>query len=248
MPYRPYPPATPALVVRDPVVDLPADHLARLVDQVVDEIVDPPVRPPGRGQPQYNPRLCVKVLLYGYATGIRSTRRLEQLCEESLPFLLLTRGDAPCYHTLSTARNEQGEALEQVFVALLLLGSQLGMKRLGHLVVDSTKLRANASPEAVLKADEFEAVRAELKRVLEEAEIVDERESREGTRTRVRLGKPVPTEQVRDLVRRVRKATKRAAAAGEAAAGGEEAAEPLPEARAAAEKRGVRARERRESA
>ena len=85
VPYRPYPPAVPALVVRDPVVDLPPDHLARLVDQVVDEVVHPEVRPLGPGQPPYNPRLCLKVLVYGYAVGIRSSRRLEQLCDREPP-------------------------------------------------------------------------------------------------------------------------------------------------------------------
>jgi transposase len=204
--YRPYPAATPALVVRDPVLDLPADHLARLVDQVVDQVIEPTPRPPSRGQPPYNPRLPLKVLLYGYATGVRSSRRLEQLCEESLPYLLLTRGDTPSYRTLCSVRVAEGEALEQVFVALLALAASLGMKRVGHLVVDTTKLRADASPEAVLCAEEYEAVGAELGRILQEVQLIDEQESREGYRAALRLGQEVTTEQMRDIVRRVRKA------------------------------------------
>jgi transposase len=250
VPYRPYPPALASLVVRDPVVDLPADHLARLVDQVVDAVVQPPLRPPGSGQPPYNPRLCLKVLVYGYATGVRSSRRLEQLCDESLPYLLLTRGDTPSYHTLCTARLEQAEAMEQVFQALFTLAAGWGMKRLGHVVVDATKLRADASPEAVLTAKEFEVVRQELARVLQEAATLDERENREGTRSALRLGQTVDPDQMRDIVRRLRKARRLLARkhddegqeqAAASAAGATAGAERKP---TRAEKRGSLARER----
>src|SRR5206468_935653 len=86
-----------------------------LVYQVVEAAVRPAVRPSGPGQPPFDPRLCVKVLVYGYATGIRSSRRLEQLCAESLPYLYLTRGDTPSYHTLCTARTEQEVSIKQVW-------------------------------------------------------------------------------------------------------------------------------------
>jgi transposase len=205
VPYRPYPPATPSLVVRDPVVDLPADHLARLVDQVVDEAVHPPPRPPGPGQPPFDPRLTTKVLVYGYATGVRSSRRLEQLCDESLPYLFLTRGDTPSYGTLCSVRVDESERIEQVFVALFAVAQAAGMWRVGHIVVDSTKIRANASPEAVLTPDEYEPVRQELRRILQEAQVVDDREDQEGRPGTTRLGKQPAQDQMRDIVRRVRK-------------------------------------------
>ena len=71
--------------------------------------VTPPRRPPGPGQPPFDPRLPLKVLVYGYATGQRSSRQLERLCAESLPYLFLTRGDTPSYQTLCTVRVEQTE-------------------------------------------------------------------------------------------------------------------------------------------
>ena len=95
MSYRYYPPAGPLLIGYDPFCDLPADHLARLVEQVVEATVTDPAPPPGPGQPPFDPRLTLKVLVYGYATGTRSSRQLERLCAESLPFLFLTRGDTP---------------------------------------------------------------------------------------------------------------------------------------------------------
>jgi transposase len=205
MGYRHYPPPTPLLFGYDPVRDLPKDHLARFVDQVVDETVVPPPRPRGPGQPPFDPRLCLKVLTYGYATGIRSSRLLERLCQESLPYLFLTRGDAPCYRTLCSVRVEQKDRIEQVWVGLFAVAEAAGMKRLGHVVIDSTKLRADASPEAVLSAKEYASVREELARILAEAEAVDAREEQEGRPGQTRLGTDVDREQMRDVLRRVRR-------------------------------------------
>src|SRR5205823_1553958 len=176
MSYRPYPPPTPLLIGYDPVTDLPAGHLARLVEQVVEASLGPPRRPPGPGQPPFDPRLLVKVLVYGYATGQRSSRQLERLCAESLPYLFLTRGDTPSYRTLCSVRVAQSERIEQVWLGLFAVAAELGLPRLGHVVIDSSKLRADASPEAVVTQREYAAVRAELQRILTEAAAVDQAE------------------------------------------------------------------------
>src|SRR6266849_1489909 len=234
MSYRPYPPPTRLHRLYDPVADLPPDHLARWVEAVVEEAVTPPPHPPGRGQSPYDPRLTIKVLVYGYATGIRSSRQLARLCRESLPFLFLTRGDHPSHTTLCDARREESAGIEAVWLGLFAVADRCGLKRLGHVVVDSSKFRANASDEAVLTAAEYEAMRAELQRVLAEAEAVDEREAATGPRLASELGAPVPREQMRDLVRRVRQRRaqeKRGAAAGEPAGtapAGAGAAAPAP--------------------
>jgi len=204
MSYRPYAPPSPLLIGYDPFRDLAPDHLARLVEAVVEEAITVPPDPPGPGQPPFDPRLPLKVLVYGYATGIRSSRRLAQLCAESLPYLFLTRGDTPGYRTLCRTRVDQSELIEQVWISLFTVAGERGLKRLGHLVVDSTKLRADASPEAVVKAAEYEALRAELARILEEAAQTDDREEQEGPRGTTRLGQVVEREQMRDIVRRVR--------------------------------------------
>jgi hypothetical protein len=204
MSYRYYPPAGPLLVGYDPFCDLPADHLARLVEQVVEETVTGPAPPLGPGQPPFDPRLTLKVLVYGYATGTRSSRQLERLCQESLPYLFLTRGDTPSYKTLCTTRLEESERLEQIWLGLFSVAQALKLERLGHVVVDSTKLRADASPEAVVTATEYAALRQELTRILEEARQVDEREKQEGRSGTTRLGQAVAPEQMRDILRRVR--------------------------------------------
>src|SRR5712691_1163068 len=178
MSYRPYPPPTRLHRLYDPVADLPPDHLARWVEAVVEEAVTPPPHPRGRGQSPYDPRL---------------------------PYLFLTRGDHPSHTTLRDARRDESEAIEAVWLGLFAVADRCGLKRLGHVVVDSSKFRANASDEAVLTAAEYEAMRAELQRVLAEAEAVDAAEAATGRRLPPELGVPVPHEQMRDLVRRVRK-------------------------------------------
>jgi len=210
MSYRRHDPPQPLLIGYDPVRDLPLDHLARLVEQGVEATVQPPCRPRQVGNRPYDPRLCVKILVYGYATGVRSSRQLERHCRESLSCLFLSRGVAPSYHTLCTARTEQGEFLEAVWEGLFTVAAAAGLERLGRITVDSTKVRADASPEAVVKREEFGALQAELERILEEAAQVDAQEAQEGGPGRTTLGKVVPHEQRRDILRRVRQQRRQA--------------------------------------
>lgn len=204
MGYRDYAPPAPLLFGCDPDRDLPRDHLARLVEEVVEATLKPESKPISPGQPQYDPRLPVKALVYGYATGVRSSRQLERLCRESLPYLFLTRGAAPSYATLCTVRRTGEAWIEAVWVHLFAVAQEAGIERLGRITVDSTKLRANISPEAVLKQDEYEPVKQELVRILKEAEEADAREETEGAAD-TRTGKPLPREQMREILRRVRK-------------------------------------------
>lgn len=203
--YRPHNPPSPLLIGYDPFRDLPFDHLARLIEQVVDETVKPPQRQPGVGQPPYSPRLCVKILIYSYCIGVRSSRVMERQCHESLPYLYLTRGDAPSYRTLCTARTQQGEYVEAVWVGLFSVAAAAGIERLGRIAIDSTKLRANASPDAVVKQEEYAALREELERIQAEVARIDALEEAEGSAGQTRTGKTVPHEQMRDILRRVRR-------------------------------------------
>ena len=204
MPFRSHPPPTPLLFGYDPVRDLPQDHLARLVEQVVEESLTHSYRPNTPGQPTFDPRLCAKILLYGYATGIRSSRLLERHCNESLPYLFLTRGDTPSYRTLCSFRVEHPEIIESVWRGMFAVAERAGIRRLGRIVIDSTKMHADAGPEAVVKACEYEAVLQELNTILQEAQATDAYEE-ENSPASTTLGKIVPKEQMRDILRRVRK-------------------------------------------
>lgn len=216
MSYRHYPPVEPLLFGYDPSRDLPADHLARLVDAVVEECVTPVPKPHSAGQPEFDPRLLVKVLVYGYATGIRSSRVMERLCSESLPYLFLTRGDHPSYRTLCFARVEREAELEAVWLGLFAVADACGLRRMGRITLDSTKIAADASPEAVLTEKEYAGVLEQLHLILEEAKERDDKEDREaeqaededGNSRGNRLQKSVEPQVMRDILRRVRKERK----------------------------------------
>ena len=204
MSFRHHGPPQPLLFGYDPVRDLPPDHLARFVEQVVEATVHPPQREKQAGQPPFDPRLCLKVLIYGYATGVRSSRQLARHCQESLPYLFLTRGDTPSYQTLGVARTTQGEALTAVWEGLFAIAAAAGIERVGRIVVDSTKLRANASSEAVLKRAEFAPVRAELARILAEAAQADAQEDETPPGSTTLSRSFPPQEEMREILRRVR--------------------------------------------
>jgi transposase len=163
MSYRDYPASSLLLIGYDPERDLSKDHLVRFIDEVVETSVSVAVDVPAVGRPAYHPKLCLKVLLYGYATGIRSSRQLEKHCKESLPFLFLTRGDAPCYHTLCTARTTLQNELSECWVNLFGIAKEFGIRRIGRIDIDSSKFRANVSPESVIKRCDYEEFRDMLK-------------------------------------------------------------------------------------
>ncbi len=188
----------------DPARDLPKDHLARLVDLVVDEAVPAQGEPMGPGQPSYPARVYAKVLIYGYATGERSSRRLEQCCRESLPYLFLTRGEHPGYRSLCRFRVASQAVLEAAWLQLFAVAARLELPRVGRVVVDTSKLRANTSPELVLEAQEYEPVKEALAQALAEAEAMDAREEHRGGPPSTRTGKDLGRAQMRDLVRAVR--------------------------------------------
>jgi transposase len=203
--YRRYEAPAPLLVGYDPYTELPKDHLARLVEMVVEESVVVKTKGPQVGQPEFDPRLCLKVLVYGYATGVRSSRQLEKQCRESLPYLFLTRGDTPSYRTLCSFRIGSKDLLEKVWIGLFGVAKELGLKRLGRIVVDSTKLRANTSSEMILDRDEYAAVKQEFLQILDEAEAKDKQEDAEGYAGETRTGKEVDNLQTRDILRKVRR-------------------------------------------
>jgi len=203
MSYRAYPPPTIKPDGYDPVRDLPANHLAWLVESTVEAALQGRTLPPGDGQPPFDLRLCAKVLIYGYATGIRSSRLLQRNCEENLPFLLLTRGDTPSYRTLCSFRVHHADIIEEIWLQLFVVANKLGFKRLGRVVMDSSKFKADASAESVVKEDEYEALRQQLLLILKEADQADLKDEQQPPGT-TSLEREVKPEQMRDILRRVR--------------------------------------------
>src|SRR3990170_2464415 len=140
-----------------------------------------------RGYPPYDPRLMVKLLVYGYANGVVSSRKLERATYRDVAVRMLCADQHPDYRSIARFRARHLEALGELFVQALRLCSQARLVGLGRLALDGTKLRANASrhkamsyermgkAEARLEA-EIAALRANMVALLEEAEAVDAEE------------------------------------------------------------------------
>jgi len=166
---------------------LPAEHLARFIADLVDEHLDlsriHSGYTEGRGAPPYDPRLMVRILLYGYTTGVRSSRKLEAACVDVVAFRWLAAGTAPDYRSIARFRKRHLSALGHLFVQALALCQAAGMVKLGRVALDGTKLRANASRRKAMsyaRMSEKEKILAqEVSDLLAEAEAIDRVEDAE---------------------------------------------------------------------
>lgn len=116
------------------------------------------------GQPGYHPALMVSVWLYAYALGITSARRLEQRIREDLPLRYLAGGAQPDFWTLNEFRRRHPKALNDLFTQVVELARAAGLGRLGHVAVDSTRVKANASPNRVETVKKLRGERARIRR------------------------------------------------------------------------------------
>jgi transposase len=116
------------------------------------------------GRPAYAPALLVKVWLYAYALGITSCRRLEQRVREDLGFRYLAGGAQPDFWTLNAFRQRHPKALNDLFTQVVELAREAGLGRLGHVAIDSTRVKANASPNRVDSVQKLRAERAKVRR------------------------------------------------------------------------------------
>jgi transposase len=163
---------------------LPADHLARFVADLVDEHLDlSRVRAAyteSRGGPPYDPRLMVRLLLYGYCTGVRSSRKIEKACVDVVAFRWLAAGAGPDYRAIARFRQRHLSALGRLFVQALALCQAAGMVSLGQVALDGTKVRANASRRKAMSYARMtareKALAQEVSAMLFDAEAVDRAE------------------------------------------------------------------------
>jgi len=116
------------------------------------------------GRPGYHPALLVSVWLYAYALGITSSRRLEQRVREDLGFRYLAAGAQPDFWTLNEFRRRHPKALNDLFTQVVEWAREAGLGRLGHVAIDSTRVKASASPSRVDSEPKLRAERARIRR------------------------------------------------------------------------------------
>ena len=165
---------------------VPAGHLSRFVVTLVTEELDLSAFMASykgeKGQPPYHPAMMVSVLLYAYAVGIYSSRKIAKACVERVDFMAIVALQAPDFHTVSEFRRRHLAALSALFVQVLKLCAAAGLVQLGHVALDGTKIKANASKHkamsyAYMKDREAE-LQAEVDSWLKTAEAADAAEDK----------------------------------------------------------------------
>jgi transposase len=183
--FRPYLPEQ-SLLLPPSISDwVPDGHLARFVSDVVDELDLSSIESAygeERGYPPYDPRMMTKLLLYAYATGTYSSRRIAGKLVDSVAFRFLAAGNAPDFRTINRFRKVHGEALDGLFTQVLHLCQRAGLVKMGKVAVDGTKIKANASKHKAMSygrmTEKQQAIKEEVRRILEEADRIDEEEDR----------------------------------------------------------------------
>jgi len=165
---------------------VPEGHLSRFVVSLVRESLELKAIYAAyrgeKGQPPYDPAMMVALLLYSYAVGLYSSRRIARACAERTDFIMTVALDAPDFRTISEFRRRHLTALSELFVQVLRLAERAGLVKLGHVALDGTKIKANASKHKAMSyarmSEREKELEAEVARWLEAAEAADLEEDR----------------------------------------------------------------------
>jgi transposase len=178
---------------------LAEDHLVYFVSEMVDQLdlsaIHAVYGEEKRGQPPYDPRLMTKLLVYGYCTGVFSSRRMQKRLQEDIPFKVLAAGNEPDFRTISDFRKIHIGTLQNLFEQVLEIALESGTVKLGRVSLDGTKVKANASKHRAMSygrmKEKQQQLKEEVKQLLAQAEAADEEEDR---RHGDRRGEELPDE------------------------------------------------------
>jgi len=185
--YRPYEPDQSYLLPPALTDWLPEGHLVYFLREVVDDFdlstITAVYEREERGYPPYHPQMMVSVLLYAYCLGVSSSRRIARRLEEDVAFRVLAANNTPDFRTIADFRKRHLAELIGLFVQVLRLCQKAGLVKLGHVSLDGTKLKANASKHKAMSYERMKSeearLAAEVEELLRQAEATDEREDAE---------------------------------------------------------------------
>jgi len=183
--FRPYDMSQLLLLPPDLRQWLPDNHLALYVSDIVEQldlsaILKVYEEGDARGRPPYHPQMMVKLLLYGYCVGKLSSRKLEQASYDDVGFRVLSGNQQPDHASIAEFRKRHLPELAKLFVQVLQLCDRAGLVKLGHVAIDGTKIKANASKYQTMTyaglTEAEQKLAATVARLLAEAERVDKAE------------------------------------------------------------------------
>ena len=151
---------------------LPEGHLARFIVDVIEELdlgsIYRSYKGDGRGMAAYQPSMMVRVLLYGYCRGVVSSRKIERATFEDVAFRFLSADTHPDHATIAAFRQRHLDALAGLFLQVLQLCQKAGLVKLGHVAIDGTKIKANASKHKAMSYDRMEGAAQRLQQEVDE--------------------------------------------------------------------------------
>lgn len=183
--FRPYQPDQVLLLPPSLRDWLPQDHLAHFVREIVEQLDLSDIYRAyreERGYPPYDPLMMVKILVYAYARGIRSSRKIAAALHEDVAFRVLSGNQQPSFSTIALFRRRHHEALGKLLVQTVRLARKAGLVHLNRVAVDGTKVKAYASKHSAMSyarmKEEEARLQAEIERYLEESRAIDEEEDK----------------------------------------------------------------------
>jgi len=185
--YRPWNPNQQYLLPPSVQDWLPENDLVYFILDTVNELdisaITQKYEQEKRGYPPYHPRMMVALLFYAYCRGIFSSRKIMQACEERLTFRVIVGDDAPDFRTISDFRKLHIKELADLFIGVLQLCQKAGLVKLGHIALDSTKVKANASRHKAMSygrmKQEEKRLKEEIDQLLNRAAATDEQEDKQ---------------------------------------------------------------------
>lgn len=163
-------------------------HLAFFISEVVDGLdfeafLASYATPTGSGAPPFDPRMMAKILIYGYATGVFSSRKIAAKCVDDVAFRFLSSQQFPDFRSIIKFRRRHVETFRELFQQVAVLAQEMGMVNLGNVVIDGSKVKANASKHKAMSYDrmkqEEERLRKEILELTRRGKTVDKEEDEE---------------------------------------------------------------------
>ncbi|MFD1675657.1 IS1182 family transposase [Alicyclobacillus fodiniaquatilis] len=181
---------------------LPDNHLANFVSDVVDHmdisVITKQYEQELRGFPPYHPAMLLKVLIYAYCTGVYSSRKIAKACQDVVAFRVLSANQFPDFRTISDFRKRHLGTFKELFLEVVKIAQHAGMVKLGHVALDGSKIRANASKHKAMSYDRMkqqeQRLRQEIAELTQQAERTDRSEDKKYGNT---MGDELPEELTR---------------------------------------------------
>jgi transposase len=182
--FRPYDPDQSLLLPPSPRDWLAEDHLAFFVSDTVDALdlsaFYERYEGDGRRNQPFDPRMMVKLLVYGYATGVFSSRKIARKLQDDVAFRVLAAGNYPAHRTIAEFRQRHLDEFESLFVQVVRMAREVGLIRLGTIAIDGSKVKASASKHKAMSygrmLQEEKRLKREIRAILRRAKKTDERE------------------------------------------------------------------------